>query len=163
MIAALVTVAACSDPGPGTVSPYDRAPVPPVPDRTLDVVVDGQLGDGQYWAVVSGADMSEPSPTITFTLMQATFDDAGGVEVDDEPTREVTATSATLQSVSVVAGSQQNYAVPADELASLAAGNDPSGDAPDDYAWVDYPFLITARGGQVVEARQIWLAEPIVS
>ncbi len=97
------------------------------------------------------------------SLMQATFDDAGGVEVDDEPTRDVTATSATLQSVSVVAGSQQNYAVPADELVSLAAGNDPSSDAPDDYAWVDYPFLITARGGQVVEARQIWLAEPIVS
>ena len=155
----VLVLAACSDPGPGTVSPYDRAPVPAVPDRTAPVAEDGPLVDGDYWGIISGANSGEPSPTITFTLVQASFDANGSLAVTDEPSRVVTGAAADLQSLSVVAESRQNYAVPADELISLALANEPSADAPDDYAWVDYPFLVTLRNGVVVEARQIWIDE----
>lgn len=156
-VAALALVA-CSDPGPGKVHPYDRAPVPAVPDHTAEVPAQGDLPDGQYWATVTGADSGEPAPTITFHLVQATFDNKGQLQTIDDPSRDLASPIAALASATVVAADRQNYAVPADELLSLLLDNPPSSDAPEGYAWSEFPFLVTISGGQVVEAHQIWLA-----
>lgn len=154
LVAALV---ACSDPGPGTVQPYDRAPVPPVPNRTTEVTAQGDLADGQYWATVTGANSGDPSPTITWVLVVASFDELGDVHTVEEPSRQVASPIAAVLSASVVGSDRQNYAVPADELLSLLLDNPPSDDAPDTYTYMPYPFLVTVTSGVVVDVRQIWL------
>ena len=95
MAAGLALVAGCSDPGLGVVHLYDPAPVPFVPDRTTEVAATGTLADGLYWATV--ADSDPAAATITFTLVQAEFDSAGGVTITDAPTREVVVAATTLK------------------------------------------------------------------
>ena len=65
-----MVLAACKD-APIVVHPYDKSPVPSVPDRTQAVTDTEPLPDGQYWA---------PSVTVDadgfrlhFTLAQAFF------------------------------------------------------------------------------------------
>jgi hypothetical protein len=161
-VVALAAVA-CSDPGPGTVHPYDRSPVPAVPDRTqvVDLGIASGVDDGEYWAVLTHATPRSGSfdPVLTFELQQAEFDADGGVKVTEEPSRTVKAWPATVTVLTVVSAERQNYAVPMDELASLASGAAPSADAPVDYAYVDYPFLVTIMDGDVVEVHQVWLDE----
>ena len=151
-----LAIAGCADPGPGEVRPYDRAPVPAVPDRTREVPRDGDLGVGAYWAI--GVAISAVNPnTLSFVVVQATFDASGGVTVDDDPARTVVVDAASLRSVSVVADDRKNYAVPASELLALVRGDAPAHDAPAGYAFTDFPFLLTVEAGVGVEARQIWL------
>ena len=171
----LVLLAACAEDAPDTVQPYDRAPVPAVPDRTTairetSIAVDGSLtasmADGDYWAEASA--VGSGRPFIMFDLSQAVFgqtciDILGEQECDDEygvirePHGTLSVLWAELQSVTVVAESGQNYAVPGAELASLIGGNAPSADAPADYRYVGYPFLVTVRNGTIIAAHQIWL------
>jgi hypothetical protein len=150
--------------GPGTVSLYDRAPVPAVPDRTTAVAT--PLVDGEYWAELVSVDAE--AGTLTFDLMQALFADAcvevlgadgcpNDYGVVDDPHVEVASPALALTSASVVAESQQNYAVTADELTVLMLGGVPSAGAPDDYAYVPFPYLVTVANGEVVRARQIWV------
>ena len=156
-MAAVLALAACSDPGPGKVHPYDRAPVPAVPDRTTEVPATGELPDGQYWATVTGATGAVPTPTITWTLVAASFDETGALHTIDDPSRELASPISALLSSTVVAADRQNYAVPADELLSLLSENAPSADAPEGFAYAEYPFLVTISNGAVIEVHQIWL------
>ena len=163
-----VTATACSS-TPHALRPYDRAPVPAVPDRTHEVAaawVDSNVGlaDGQYWA----SDAHVDADRLVFTLEQAFFGPAcaeslGADEcmsdygVLDEPTGELTADPTAITVASVVADDQRNFSVPATELVNLLGGGSPDPAAPTDYQWVDFPFLLTVRNGAVTEARQIWV------
>ena len=157
-VAALALVA-CSDPGPGKVHPYDRAPVPAVPDRTHLVTSSGTIADGQYWAVLSEEDRSGDD-VLTFVLQYAEFGSDGSITVTEQPSRTVKGWPDWLVTLTVVASTRQNYAVPVDEVGRLASGAAPSAEAPEGYAYVDYPYLVTISSGQVVEAHQIWLETP---
>lgn len=170
-----LSLVACVDDEPATVQPYDRAPVPAVPDRTTpidktSVAADGSLApsiaDGDYWAVASV--VGSGRPFIMFDLSQAVFsqtciDELGAEACDDdyavilEPHGTISVLWDTLQSVTVAAEDRQNYAIPGAELASIVGGNPPSADAPADYRYTPYPFLVTVRDGTIVEAHQIWV------
>ena len=163
-LAVVLLVGCGGEDGPGTVSLYDRAPVPAVPDRTTAVAT--PLADGDYWAELVSVDAA--AGTLTFDLAQALFADACVEElgadgcpndygVIDEPPLELVSPALSLESASVAAQSQQNYAVTADELIVLMSGTAPSADAPDTYAYVPFPFLVTVADGEVVQARQIWV------
>jgi hypothetical protein len=160
--AALVFAAACTDPGAGIVYPYDPAPVPFVPDHTEPVPATGTPPDGRYWATIDSVD--EQAATITFTFQQAFFDNAGGMRVVEQPSREIVASAANLKFASVAATTRQNFAVPATELIRLVlgmkpTGKAPTGTAPPQYSYVPYPMLVTVEGGVVTEAYQIWMAD----
>jgi len=168
---ACALLAACGgDEGPGTVHPYDRAPVPAVPDRTHEVPEVGALPDGDYWAVISTVGLAgDPAAgTITLQVSQALFADTclaelseadcdGGWGVVPNPTRSVEVPVAGLVSISVAALNRQNYAVPGAELASLANGATPGAEAPADYAYQPYPFLVNVEAGIVVGLHQVWV------
>ena len=163
LVAFAVLLAACSDDGVETVQPYDRAPVPAVPDRTAPIdpatlAADGTLtvrvADGEYWAEATA--VGSGRPFILFGLSQAVFAD-DSYEVIDEPHGTLSVLWDDLVSVTVVAENRQNYAVPGAELASLIGGNPPSTDAPPNYRYLPYPFLLTIRAGQIVDAHQIWV------
>ena len=174
-LALAVVFAACTDDGVRTVQPYDRAPVPAVPDRTTavrqqSVGVDGTLAptieDGDYWAEATA--VGSGRPFIMFDLSQAVFsqtciEELGAEACEDdyavipEPHGTLTVLWDTLQSVTVAGEDRQNYAVPGAELASLIGGNAPSAEAPAGYAYVPFPFLVTVRDGTITEAHQIWV------
>jgi len=171
----VVLLAACGDDGVRTVQPYDRAPVPAVPDRTTpvrrqSVAVDGSLAptidDGDYWAEAIA--VGSGRPIIIFDLAQAVFSqtcvaELGAAECGDEyaviaePHGTIAQEWDTLQSVTVVGENRQNYAVPGAELASLIGGNEPGAQAPADYQYQPYPFLVTVRNGAIVDVHQIWV------
>ena len=164
---ACALLAACGgDEGPGTVHPYDRAPVPAVPDRTHEVPEAGALPDGDYWARIATADPA--AGTITLDVSQALFADTclaelseadcdGGWGVVPNPTRSVEVPVAGLVSISVAALNRQNYAVPGAELAALANDGTPGADAPEGYEYRHYPFLVTVEAGIVVGLHQVWV------
>jgi len=154
----------CGEDGSETVSPYDRAPVPAVPDRTATVPIDGQLPDGSYWATVVGAD----DGTIRLLVTQAFFAAActeqfgeagcdGDIGVLEVPSREIEVSTSTIEEVTVVDAERRNYAVPPQEWSALASGAAPSADAPDGFAYRQFPYLVSVVGGEVRVARQIWL------
>jgi len=164
---ACLSLTACGDAGPDTVKLYDRAPVPGVPDRTavVDPTMSTLAPDGEYWAELSGGTVGE---ALTFLVTQAFFADAcvEQLGVDecpndfgtlDEPSVTVTVQVADIGSVTVVADNRQNFAVTAQELFILAGGQSPSEGAPESFAYVPFPFLLTVRAGKIVEAHQIWL------
>lgn len=161
-------LSACGGDDAEVLSPYDKAPVPAVPDRTRPIEaawVDSQVGlaDGPYWAdeaVVEGG-------RIVFTLVQVFFGPACEAELGAEncmndygvlaePTGQLAADPAELRIVSVVADDQRNFSVPGSELVRLVQGEAPQG-GPVDYQYTPFPFLLTISGGRVVEARQIWV------
>jgi hypothetical protein len=166
--AGALLLTACGADGPGTVGLYDRAPVPAVPDRTAEVTE--AVDDGDYWAQLIGADGEEG--TVTFGLQQAVFaqtcvDTLGADEcvngyglVQSEVSVLLVAAVQAIVSPTVVAESQQNYAITGSELIALALGGQPDRAAPDDYQYVTFPYLITVRNGEVVEAHQIWVPDP---
>ena len=167
VLAAVVLLAACGDDAE-VLKAYDRAPVPAVPDRTQPVEpawVDSQVGlaDGQYWAEDAAVDAGR----IVFSVVQVFFGPACEVELGaencmndygvlDEPTGEVAVDPAALRIVSVAAEDQRNFSIPGSELLRLVQGESPDG-APADYGYTPFPFLLTVTGGQVSEARQIWV------
>jgi hypothetical protein len=161
-VAAALLLVSCGDDEAGAVQLYDSSPVPAVPDRTLPVVE--PLADGQYW----GESVSADGETLTFVLMQAFFGPTCAAELGeaacvdepgliDDPTIDLAVNAADLTSTSVVTGDRRNYAVTGVELATLASGGTPASEAPDTFAYVPYPFLLTVRDGSIVEARQIWV------
>jgi hypothetical protein len=153
------------------VRPYSFVPVPAVPDRTRAVDAawaDGGVGpaDGEYWA--TAARPGAAAGTVVFDLAQALFgpscvaelgidgcpDDYGVVPA---PTGQLAAAVADLVTVTVVDGTRSNYAIDGAELARLVAGEPPADAAPDGFAYVPYPFLVTVEAGRVVQAEQIWV------
>ncbi len=166
MVVGAMALGACGGDSEAKVQPYDHAPVPAVPDHTHEVVAVGAQADGDYWATATGSDTL--AGTVSFTLVQVFFGPActaalgvdqcdGDMGVKSEPTLTVTATAANLMSISVVAANRQNYAVPGSELASLVGGNPPGAQAPAEYTYQQFPFLVTGEGGVVTEAHQIWM------
>lgn len=164
--AAAVLLAACGgDDGPAKVGLYDRAPVPAVPDRTEAIGAANQTPfDGLYWAAAPSVDTT----FLVVRLTQAFFADTCIAELGaencpndygtlDEPFVLWDLQVDTLAVVTVVAENQQNYAITGAELFSLASGNAPSPDAPEGYQYLEFPFLLTMRGGVIVEAHQIWV------
>lgn len=167
--AALLLVGCGGDDGLGTVELYDRVPVPAVPDRTaaVDPAATALDGDGAYWAELVGFDLGG-DPVFTFDVSQALFaqaciDTLGADECPNdfgvvaEPHLLVTASAGTVTRVTVAAENQQNFAITADELLRLVAGEAPAAAAPDGFAYVEFPYLLTVRGGTVVAANQIWV------
>ncbi len=163
-VGALLLSACGDDDGPGKVGLYDRAPVPAVPDRTAAVVE--PIADGDYWAELVDAD--DGAGTLTFDVMQALFAqtclDTLGEDgcpndygVIDDPHLELVTPAASIVSPTVVNDTQQNFAITGEELGALVTGLTPADAAPDDYFYVPFPFLVTVRGGVVVEAHQIWV------
>lgn len=155
---------ACAEPEE-TVAPYDRVGVPAVPDRTRPVV-DAPLPDGDYWA--TSITSANDGKTLTVRIAQVLFDPtctaelgaeacADGSALIDTPAKELLVDPADLRIVSVVAADRRNFSITGAELLALVSGAGPSADAPDDYAYEPYPFLVSLRDGGVVEARQIWL------
>lgn len=162
---AAVGLAACRD-APIVVHPYDKAPVPAVPDRTQAVTDAEPLPDGQYWAPTVTVDAD--GFRLRFTLAQAFFGPGcaealsaeqcdGDVGVVTDPAREIVVAAEGREPISVVDAKQNNHAVPSDELVRLIAGESPSADAPEDFEYVAYPYLLTARNGEVVGIQQIWM------
>ncbi len=162
---ALLGLAACKD-APIVVHPYDKSPVPAVPDRTEAVTEAEPLPDGQYWAPAVTVDAD--GFRLHFTLAQAFFGSAcadalsadqcdGDVGVLTDPSRDLTVAPEGRAPISVVDAKQNNFAVPSDELVRLIAGEQPSADAPDGFAYVDFPYLLTALNGEVVSIQQIWM------
>ena len=170
VVSAVLALSGCGGKdGPGKVGLYDRAPVPAVPDRTQAIGPAGSalLSDGTYWAELIGVNDSS-APSLTFELTQALFaqtciDELGADECTNdygviaEPHQSTSGSQADLVSVTVVGENQQNLAITAAELASLIAGNAPGTPAPEGYAYVEFPFLLTVQGGKIVEAHQIWV------
>lgn len=162
---ALIATGCTGDEEPERVNLYDRAPVPAVPDRTAEV--GSSLASGQYWAELIGMERSD-APFLTFRVTRAYFgptclqelgedgcpNDYG---VDDSQALEVRVPFDDLQAVSVANGDRQNYGIDAEELARLLVGEPASSKAPDDFAYVAYPFLLTVRDGTVQQAQQIWV------
>jgi hypothetical protein len=165
MAAAAMLLVACND-APLVVHPYDKAPVPAVPDRTQPVTDATPLPDGQYWAPEATVDAD--GFRLHFTLAQAFFgpgcaDALGADQCDDdagvlaEPSRDLLVAPEGRAPISVVDSQQRNYAVTADELVSLIAGNAPAADAPADFVYTPFPYLLTALNGEVVSIQQIWM------
>lgn len=166
-VVCLVLPACGGDEAPDTVKLYDRAPVPGVPDRTNSVDPSALSPDGSYWAeLLLPVDPSRPS--FTFRVTQAFFADTCAEELGidecpndfgtlDEPSLDTDAALTDLTSVTVVTDDRANFAVTADELFSLASGAAPAAAAPEGFAFVPFPFLLTVRDGKVVQAHQIWL------
>ena len=167
-IAACLALTACGgDEGPGTVKLYDRAPVPGVPDRTIAVEPSALSSDGAYWAeLLPPGDSSQPS--LTFHITQAFFADAcaeelgsdkcpNGFGTHSEPSLDANASLTDLTSITVVNNARANFAVTADELFSLASGAAPAAEAPEGFAYVPFPFLLSVRDGKIVEAHQVWM------
>ncbi len=163
-IAATMILAACGGDAAEVVHLYDRTPVPAVPDRTAAIAT--PLTDGQYWAPTATA---ATGGAITFTLTQAFFGPTceaelgasgcpDGLGTVDQPQATITVQIADLQSVSVAGTNRQNYAVTGEELVGLLVGGTPAGEAPPDFAYSPYPFVLTVREGVVEVARQIWTA-----
>lgn len=165
LVVTLVLLAACKD-APIVVHPYDKAPVPAVPDRTQPVTDATPLPDGQYWAPEVTVDAD--GFRLHFTLAQAFFgpgcatelgadqcDGDAGVRTD--PSRDLLVAPEGRAPISVVDAKQNNYAVPADELVSLIAGNTPSADAPAGFVYAPFPYLLTVLNGEVVSIQQIWM------
>jgi hypothetical protein len=168
-VAGLLLAGCGGDENPGTVGLYDRAPVPPVPDRTaaIDPVLTTASADGQYWSDLTGRGDGEQR-SLTFDLSQALFADtcveelgadecANDYGVIAEPHKVVDVVLTDIQSVTVASEKQQNYAITAGELWELAGGAPPADAAPEGYTFVEFPFLLTVSGGKVVEAHQIWV------
>jgi hypothetical protein len=162
-VAALLV--ACKD-APLVVHPYDKAPVPAVPDRTQAVTETTPLPDGQYWAPEVTVDAD--GFRLHFTLAQAFFGPGcaealgadrcdGDAGVLSEPSRDLVVAAEGRAPISVVDVQQRNYAVTADELVSLIAGNAPSADAPTGFTYTPFPYLLTALNGEVVSIQQIWM------
>ncbi|MEI7547455.1 MAG: hypothetical protein WCK21_05280, partial [Actinomycetota bacterium] len=129
------------------------------------IVVGGPQADGDFWATATGANVAG---TVDFALVQAFFGPActaalsadqcdGDMGVKAQPTVTVTVSATALMSISVVATTRQNYAVPGKELVALLMGNPPMAAAPAGFVVQTYPFLITIEGGVVTAAHQIWM------
>ena len=156
--------AACGSDTLGSVDLFDRSPVPAGPDRTADPAGAPDKEDGQYWAVDAAYDGGIIEFTVVLALFGATCETElspvecpGGVGIVSGTPTVLGAEPDTMSSVTVVGTNRQNYAITGAELQHLVAGSEPASEAPDDYSFAPYPFLVTVRNGIVTTVHQVWV------
>jgi hypothetical protein len=148
---------------------YEEVPRPTRPPGHTSEVSD-PLADGTYWATV-GEVVDEGEETgVTFKLVQAFFgseclahfegdaeaclDDYG---VDDSSTETVMMPlDTTGVTVLDTAATITSYRITGRELARLVEGDPPGADAPEDYVFSFFPFLVTIVDGAVIAAHQVF-------
>ena len=178
VVGMIAGLASCGDGGTEKVALYTTAAPAPVPAQTRAINpawVEGNgetlgtdVASGEYWATVSGVGTGA-EPFVEFDLSQAFFGAAcvqqfaGDVDacandygVVPEPHGTLAAQQSRLDIVTVVGIDQRNFAVTSAELIALVGGDPPAAEAPDDYAYVAFPFIVTVAGGEITAARQIW-------
>lgn len=178
MLGLVAALGACGDDGPEQVALYTTAAPAPVPAQTRAIDpawVEGNgetlgtdVASGVYWATVIGVGTGA-EPFVEFDLSQAFFGAAcvqqfggdvdacvNGYGVLPELHGALPALQSQLNFVTVVGGDQRNFAVTAGELIALVGGDPPAAEAPDDYQYVAFPFIVTVSGGDITSARQIW-------
>lgn len=174
----VASLAACGDDGPEKVPLYATTAPAPVPQQTNAIdpawvessgeTLGTNVAAGDYWGTVGGVGVGA-EPFIEFDLSQAFFGEACIEEFGDDPDACVNdigvksdphgllpAFESTLQVVTVVGIDQRNFAINAAELIALVSGEQPAAEAPDDYQFAPFPFVVTVSGGAITAVRQIW-------
>lgn len=164
-IAFLVTFGGCSRTNPP--ASWNVVDPPVVKTETDDVVDGATLTDGTYWAeiaLVSGND------DVVFRVLKARFgntcmkwaEDNGMTEgcmndyhVESYPDAYVGLDKLADVTVAKLDGPGTSYSINADTLKKLMQGDKTN--APDDYTWVPFPFVVTVINGLVTTAAQYWV------
>lgn len=164
-----------------TTSPTDAVPIETVPPSAIwdeigppnaptdhtDAVPDGALTDGLYWANLVGGTAVAPYVTV----MQAFFGDecpTAAAEDGEECYGDVYVRATTTLDVDDVPFAadalitvvdpnvMQNYRIDATELDVLRTQG-ASGNAPEGFLFVPFPWLLTVDGGEIVAFQQLWV------
>lgn len=177
-LAVAVTLAGCSRESDSTasdttvaVAPWtERASTLDLPGATDEVPADGSLPDGTYMgALVEGA---ETGDTPEFVLHRGWFAETCYEVFADEIAagegrclNDIEIVAAGDASVSLAPGASVSltlleydgteYVVDVATLASIARG-EPQADAPTDWQWVPFFFLLEVEDGSAVSATQFW-------
>ncbi len=128
------------------------------------------MPDGSYYVVVRGAAADAPAAAGDHDLPAADGPDAiaaaqaDGLGLDSDvyvpaspsADRDIELTADLSISVARPDRPGVSYAITAGELARLVNGASPEAGAPDGYAYVEFPYLITVQGGQPVALEQLW-------
>jgi hypothetical protein len=156
--------------GPSS-GPYTPVDAPAFPTRSAPPPSDDSWPDGEYYVVVRGAAADAPTPRLAITAYQVlTGPDAiaaaqaDGVGLDSDvyipaspsADRDIELTADLPISVARPDRPGVSYAITAGELARLVNGASPEEGAPEGYAYVEFPFLLTVQGGQPVALQQLW-------
>jgi hypothetical protein len=159
-------LAACASQNPQSM--WAQVDPPTVADETDDVTVDkGTLADGTYWATIAPV---SGSSEVVFRTLKARFGDAcyawakeNGIEdgclndyhVEEWPDAHVALDTSAAVTVAQADGPGTSFSINAKTLRRLAF--DESVDAPGNYAWTPFPFLVTVTNGKVTRAQQYWV------
>jgi hypothetical protein len=177
-MAVTVSGVSCAGGEAAQVNLYVTVAPTPVPQQTQAInpawlesngeTLGTDVASGTYWATVGGVGVGA-EPFVDFDLSRAFFGAActqqfgadvdscaNGFGVAQDPHGTLPAFKSKLAIVTVVGSDQRNYAITADELIALIGGTPPADEAPDDYQYAAYPFLVTVSGGAITAARQIW-------
>lgn len=157
---------ACSDKMPPAT--WVKVEPPKVSTETDDITVnEGTLSDGTYWAEIAPV---SGSGDIVFRVLKARFGETClkwakdmGLEdgclndynVESYPVAYVALDEMADVTVTKPDGPGTGYSINADVLKGLVRGN--ITDAPDNYSWVPFPFVVTVTNGYVTTADQYWV------
>ncbi len=161
-----------SPPAAGPSSgPYTPVDAPVFPTRSAPPPSDDSWPDGEYYVVVRGAAADAPTPRLAITAYQvltgpdaiaAAQDDGVGLDSDvyipasPSADRDIEVTAELPISVARPDRPGVSYAITAGELARLVNGSSPEEGAPEGYAYVEFPFVLTVQGGRPVALQQLW-------
>jgi len=165
-IAFLVTFGGCSRTNPP--ASWNVVDPPVVKTETDDVVVDGAtLADGTYWATIA---LVSGNDDVVFRVLKARFGDTctqwaedngmadgcmNDYDVESYPDAYVGLNKLADVTVAKLDGPGTSYSINADTLNKLMQGDKTN--APDDYTWVPFPFVVTVINGLVTTAAQYWV------
>lgn len=165
-LVATLALSACSSKNPPAT--WAKVDPPVIKGETDEIVVDkGTLADGSYWATIAPV---SGSSEIAFRVLKARFGDAcyawakeNGIEdgclndyhVDDWPDAYVALDKMADVSVATADGPGTSWSINADTLKRLVFGG--SVDAPKNYTWTPFPFLVTVTNGRATTAQQYWV------
>lgn len=166
VIAAIALGAGCSRSNPP--ASWSEVDPPVVKTETDDVVVDGAtLADGTYWATIA---LVSGNDDVVFRVLKARFGDTctqwaedngmadgcmNDYDVESYPDAYVGLDKLADVTVAKLDGPGTSYSINADTLKKLMQGDKTN--APDDYTWVPFPFVVTVINGLVTTAAQYWV------
>lgn len=146
---------------------WDEIGPPNAPTDHTDVVPDGAIVDGFYWANLVGGTAVAPYVTV----MQAFFGEEcpvaaaedgeecyGDVYVRATPTLDVDDVPFAADALITVVDPNvmQNYRIDAAELDVLRTQG-ASDAAPEGFLFVPFPWLMAVQGGEIVAFQQLWV------